>query len=156
MGEVSAYCGSLAAKPRLSRSGTLSIHTRSIQLRLRAAQSSPPRPLFFCIADIPGRDSSKALPRRTRPFARDLRCFRPTEVCQLVASVDVIAITKWAIRASEKRPFGMLPDILLRRRILSVALAQACVCYVSRTSASYRNRQFGHYHPIRRSVPLAT
>src|SRR4029077_3987034 len=43
---------SKAAKSRLLRSGTLATRTRSSQLHLRAAQSSPPRPLGLCIADM--------------------------------------------------------------------------------------------------------
>jgi hypothetical protein len=47
----------LTAKARLSRSSRLGIHTRSIQAHFRAAQSSPPRPLWFCIADMHSRSS---------------------------------------------------------------------------------------------------
>jgi hypothetical protein len=61
----------LTAKARLSRSSRLGTHTRSNQAQLRAAQSSPPRPLWFCIADMQshGSSSSKRLPRWTRPVA---------------------------------------------------------------------------------------
>ena len=62
----------------------LGIHTRSIQPHLRAVQSSLPRPLLFCIADMHGRGSSKRLPRWTRPLACDMRCSDQlwTGVCQ--------------------------------------------------------------------------
>jgi len=53
----------LTAKARLSRSSRLGTHTRSIQAHFRAAQSSPPRPLWFCIADMHSR-SSKGPSRR--------------------------------------------------------------------------------------------
>jgi hypothetical protein len=43
------------AKIRLSRSGKQDTHTRSAQPHLRAAQSSPPRPLWLCIAGRPSR-----------------------------------------------------------------------------------------------------
>jgi hypothetical protein len=58
-----------AAKARLSRSSRLDTHTRSIQAHFRAAQSSPPRPLWFCIADMHSR-SSKGLSRHTIPCDR--------------------------------------------------------------------------------------
>jgi hypothetical protein len=41
----------------LSRSSRLGTHTRSIQAHLRAARSSPPRPLWFCIVDMQSRFS---------------------------------------------------------------------------------------------------
>jgi hypothetical protein len=59
----------LTAKARLSRSSRLGTHTRSIQAHFRAAQSSPPRPLWFCIADMHSR-SSKGLSRHTTPCDR--------------------------------------------------------------------------------------
>src|ERR1700730_4355457 len=57
----------LEAKSRLSRSSRLGTHTRSIQAHLRAARSSPPRPLWFCIVD---RKSHflKGLAHDTRPL----------------------------------------------------------------------------------------
>jgi hypothetical protein len=58
----------LTAKARLSRSSRLGTHTRSIQAHFRAAQSSPPRPLWFCIADMHSRRSSKRLSQDTRPI----------------------------------------------------------------------------------------
>jgi hypothetical protein len=51
----------LAAKARLSRSSRLGTHTRSTQPRLPAAQSSPPRPLWFCIVDMQSPGFSKGL-----------------------------------------------------------------------------------------------
>jgi hypothetical protein len=59
----------LTAKAHLSRSSRLGTHTRSIQAHFRAAQSSPPRPLWFCIADMHSR-SSKGLSRHTIPCDR--------------------------------------------------------------------------------------
>jgi hypothetical protein len=58
---------SWAAKSRLSRSSTLGTHTRSIQAHAPAAQSSPPRPLWLCIADRESR-LSKGLARDTQPL----------------------------------------------------------------------------------------
>jgi hypothetical protein len=58
----------LAAKSRLSRSSRPSTHTRLIQARLRAARSSPPRPLWFCIVDMQSR-FSEGLPHDTQPLA---------------------------------------------------------------------------------------
>jgi hypothetical protein len=58
----------LAAKSRLSRSSRLGTHTRSIQAHLRAARSSPPRPLWFCIVDMQSR-FSEGLPHDTQPLA---------------------------------------------------------------------------------------
>src|SRR4029434_1133799 len=62
-----AFDYSLTAQPRLSRSSRLGTHTRSIQAHFREAQSSPPRPSWFYIADMESR-SSKGL-SRTRPLA---------------------------------------------------------------------------------------
>jgi hypothetical protein len=59
----------LTAKACLSRSSRLGTHTRSIQAHFRAAQSSPPRPLWFCIADMHS-CSSKGLSRHTIPCDR--------------------------------------------------------------------------------------
>jgi hypothetical protein len=59
----------LTAKARLSRRSRLGTHTRSIQAHFRAAQSSPPRPLWFRIADMHSR-SSKGLSRHTTPCDR--------------------------------------------------------------------------------------
>jgi hypothetical protein len=58
----------LAAKSRLSRSSRLGTHTRLIQARLRAARSSPPRPLWLCIVDMQSR-FSEGLPHDTQPPA---------------------------------------------------------------------------------------
>jgi hypothetical protein len=73
----------LTAKARLSRNSRLGTHTRSIRAHFRAAQSSPPRPLWFYIADMESR-SSKRLSRWTRPLACDMRCSDQlwTGVCQ--------------------------------------------------------------------------
>jgi hypothetical protein len=65
---ASDYQGPLAAKSRLSRSSRLGTHTRSIQAHLRAARSSPPRPLLFCIVDMQSR-FSEGLPHHTQPMA---------------------------------------------------------------------------------------
>jgi hypothetical protein len=47
-----AHWPSRAAKPRLSRSGTLDTRTQSSRVDLPMGQCSPPRPLGLCIADM--------------------------------------------------------------------------------------------------------
>ena len=73
---------SLAAKPRLSRSGTLGTHTRSTQAHLRAVQSSPPRPLGLCIADMQSPRASEGLTRHTHTRGSNARL--PATTRQLV------------------------------------------------------------------------
>jgi hypothetical protein len=92
----------LTAKARLSRSSRLGTRTRSNQAQLRAAQSSPPRPLWFCIADMQSRgsSSSKRLPRWTRPVAIGFKLHSPIDnppACD-------------GFYMEEKRAFCMLPD----------------------------------------------
>ena len=96
----------LTAKARLSRSSRLGTHTRSIQAHFRAAQSSPPRPLWFCIADMHSR-SSKGLSRHTTPCDR-VRVPTPSSnnppVCERFRRKK-----KRAYRyASRQRPYGPL------------------------------------------------
>jgi hypothetical protein len=89
----------LTAKARLSRSSRLGTHTRSIQAHFRAAQSSPPRPLWFCIADMHSR-SSKGLSRHTTPCDR-VRAPTPPVTTPRFATGS---------RRKKKEPIGMLPD----------------------------------------------
>jgi hypothetical protein len=70
-----AFDNPLTAKARLSRSSRLGTHTRSIQAHFRAAQSSPPRPLWFCIAGMQSR--SKHLSRCTRPLGIGFKAAPP-------------------------------------------------------------------------------
>ena len=63
----------LAAEPRLPHRSRPGTHTRSIRAHLRAAQFSPPRPLWFCIADMQSRGSLKRLSRWTLRLGSKLR-----------------------------------------------------------------------------------
>jgi hypothetical protein len=89
----------LTAKARLSRSSRLGTHTRSIQAHFRATQSSPPCPLWFCIADMHSR-SSKGLSRHTTPCDR------------VRAPIPPVTTPRFATgsRGKKKEPIGMLPD----------------------------------------------
>ena len=75
----------LAAKSRLSRSSRLGTHTRSIQAHLRAAQSSPPRPLWFCIADRKSR-FLKGLAHDTQPLGDRVRSRTPPVTTRQLAA----------------------------------------------------------------------
>jgi hypothetical protein len=96
----------LAAKARLSRSSTLGTHTRSTQAHLPAAQSSPPRPLWYCTADRQSR-LSKGLAHDTQPLAIGFEAAPSTTTRQLATG------SPWKKKepsryASRQRPCGPL------------------------------------------------
>src|SRR5512132_3869158 len=96
----------LTAKARLSRSSTLGTHTRSTQAHLPAAQSSPPRPLWYCTADRESR-LSKGLAHDTQPLAIGFEAAPSTTTRQLATG------SPWKKKepsryASRQRPCGPL------------------------------------------------
>jgi hypothetical protein len=99
----------LTAKARLSRSSRRGTHTRSTQAHFRAAQSSPPRPLWFCIADMHSR-SLKGPSRHTTPCDR----------VRAHPSSDNPAGLQQVLNGRKKRLVGMLPDIDLTTNVLEL------------------------------------
>jgi hypothetical protein len=114
----------LAAKLRLSRSSRPSTHTRLIQARLRAARSSPPRPLWFCIVDMRSPGFSEGLPHHTQPLAIGFEAafLQNSPTCKRVLHGRKKRHAHWQLRL---RSYGISRSNRTLRKGATCALAYA-------------------------------